>query len=71
MTHTAHLTDDEIAAICRPLRQHAAQIRFLSSLGVPVKRRPDGSPLVKRADWDRQQAQNQRPANGPRWSRAA
>ncbi|MFO1268576.1 MAG: hypothetical protein U1F25_13775 [Rubrivivax sp.] len=67
----AYLTDDEIAAICRPLRQHAARIRFLSSvMKVPVQRRPDGSPLVKRADWDRQ-AENHRPANGPKWSRAA
>lgn len=66
----AVLTDDEIDAICRPLRQHAAQIRYLRTLQVPVGRRPDGSPLVKRADWDRVQ-QNGRPANGPKWSRAA
>jgi hypothetical protein len=67
----AVLTDEEIDAICRPLRQHAAQIRYLRSLKVPVERRPDGSPLVKRADWDRAQQHNGRQANGPKWSRAA
>lgn len=59
---SAVLSDEEIDAICRPLRQHAAQIRYLRTLHVPVERRPDGSPLVKRSDWDRQQSQNGRPA---------
>ncbi|NRF70357.1 DUF4224 domain-containing protein [Aquincola sp. S2] len=42
------LTRDEIAEICRPLQQGAAQVRFLRSLGLRVERRPDGSPLVNR-----------------------
>ena len=71
------LTDDELAEICRPLTQSAARIRFLRGLGVTVERRPDGTPLVKRADWERQglgQAPqpNDRAAGAqPRWSRAA
>lgn len=75
VTHQpAHLTDAELADICRPLVQHAARIRYLRSLGLPVERRPDGSPLVRRCDWERRSA----PAApavasglGPRWSRAA
>lgn len=67
----SHLTDAELADICRPLTQYAAQIRYLRSLGLRVDRRPDGSPLVRRAEWERQQAQQGRPANGPRWKVAA
>lgn len=47
MTPT-HLTDAEIDDICRPLKQHAAQVRYLRTLGLSVERRPDGSPLVRR-----------------------
>lgn len=42
------LTQDEIQEICSPLKQPAAQIRFLQGLGVRVERRPDGKPLVSR-----------------------
>lgn len=69
---TCHLTDDELADICRPLVQHAARIRYLQGLGLPVARRPDGSPLVRRADWDRHNAPQQaRRPGGPQWSRAS
>lgn len=69
---TAALTDAEIDAICAPLVQGAAQARYLRDvLKLPVQRKPNGRPLVRRCDWERQQAQNQRPANGPRWSTAA
>lgn len=69
---TAHLTDTEVADICRPLVQHAARIRYLRALGLRVQRRPDGSPLVARSDWERLfAAQNGKPANGPNWSRQA
>ena len=68
----ACLTDDEIDAICAGLRQSAAMVRYLGTvLKVPVQRKPNGRPLVKRVDWERTQAQNQRPANGPKWSTAA
>jgi len=48
----ADLSDDEIAHICKPLTQGAAQCRYLRSLGLTVRRRPDGSPLVNRAHYD-------------------
>jgi hypothetical protein len=68
------LTDAEIAEICEPLVQGHAQIRYLREVvRVPVERKPNGRPLVRRVDWERRngQAQNESPAVGPRWSRAA
>lgn len=65
-----HLTQDEIASICHPLRQHAAQIRYLRSLGLLVHRRPDGSPLVSRTEWDTRlttRPQHTTTATHPRW----
>lgn len=47
------LTDDEIAEICQPLRMPAAQRRHLERLGLLVKIRPDGKPLVGRAEFER------------------
>lgn len=69
MTHAA-LTDAELADICAPLTQGAAQVRYLLGLGVPVMRKPNGKPLVRRSDWERA-AQNGKAANGPRWSKQA
>ncbi len=42
------LTADEVADVCRPLRQPAAQARYLQGLGVHTARRPDGTVLVDR-----------------------
>jgi hypothetical protein len=68
----AALTDAEIDAICAGLRQSAAMVRYIRDvLMVPVQRKPNGRPLVRRSDWDRAQAQNDKPANRPKWSRAA
>ena len=69
----AALTDAEVDDICRPLKQHAAQVRYLRSLGLRVERRPDGSPLVRRSEWERAQNASAGPAKsaGPRWSVAA
>lgn len=71
MPTAAALTDAELADICAPLRQGAAQVRYLRDvLKVPVQRKPNGRPLVKRSDWER--AQNAtRAANGPNWTRMA
>lgn len=69
-----YLTDDEIDGICAGLTQSAAKVRYLREvLHVPVERKPNGRPLVRRVDWDRLQpeAQNDAPADGPNWSRAA
>jgi hypothetical protein len=47
------LTEDEIDAICAPLRQGAAQVRYLREvLRLHVERRPNGRPLVNRAHYD-------------------
>lgn len=46
------LTDDEVKRATRPLKQPAAQARFLKRLGVHVRRRPDGTLLVGRAQYE-------------------
>ena len=71
-----YLTDQEIDEICAGLVQSAAKVRFLRTvLRLPVERKPNGRPLVRRVDWDRRQppgkAQNDAPADGPNWTRAA
>lgn len=68
-----YLTDDEIDGICAGLSQGAAMIRYLRRLGLPVERKPNGRPLVRRVDWERRNplAQNDTPHRGPKWSRAA
>lgn len=43
-----HLTDTEVDAICDGLRQNAAKVRFLASLGLHVNFKPNGRPLVVR-----------------------
>lgn len=73
------LTDQQVDAICEGLTQNAAKVRYLRGLGLRVDRRPNGRPLVARADWERVYAQRQQtedapgdepPANGPRWRTA-
>ncbi len=71
-----YLTDAEIADICRPRTQGAAQIRFLRALGLKVERRADGTPLVWRHDVARIQAPaaptvGAHASNEPAWSRSA
>ena len=44
------LSNAELAELCRPLKQPAAQIRYLQQIGVRVRRRPDGTPLVLKSD---------------------
>lgn len=41
---------EEIKDLCAPLKQKAAQCAYLQSLGLIVKRKPDGSPLVLRSN---------------------
>lgn len=44
------LSAEEVADLCRPLTQPAAQSRFLKDVfGIEAKRKPDGSLLVMRA----------------------
>lgn len=38
--------------ICEPLKQPAAQIRYLRRLGLRVDRKPNGKPLVNRQHYN-------------------
>ncbi len=52
------VSQEEINDICKPLKQHAAQIRYLRDvLKLQVERRPDGSPLVWRAHLEAKKGQ--------------
>jgi hypothetical protein len=66
------LTDAEICQLTAPIRQRAAQARHLSALlGCPVKRRPDGLPIVTRAMLERLDPRSPKAQNdaGITWSR--
>lgn len=71
---TPDLTDEEVNRICDGLTQNAAKVRYLRGLGLRVDQRPNGRPLVARAEWDRHYATrpalaavDAAPSNGPRW----
>jgi hypothetical protein len=49
---TPWLDQSEINNLCEPLKQHAAQIRFIRQLGITVREKPNGSPLVMRAHFE-------------------
>ena len=62
------LSDDEIADLCAGLKQAAAQIRFIRQLGLQVRTKPNGRPLVMRADVEALQtpaANKPTPQRGP------
>lgn len=44
-----YLTDAEIADLCAPLSQPAAQVRHLRALGLTVTTKPNGRPVVIRS----------------------
>lgn len=46
------LTDAEIESICDGLVQNAAKVRYLRKLGLTVRQKPNGKPLVNRAHYD-------------------
>ncbi len=46
------LTDAEIDNICRGLTQNAARVRFLKRMGLVVRQKPNGRPLVNRSHYD-------------------
>lgn len=69
---TPDLSDAEIDSICDGYVQNAAKVRFLRSLGLTVRIKPNGRPLVNRNHYDAVLgvAQGQRAAsfsNGPVW----
>ena len=43
-----YLSDAEIANLCAPLTQPAAQVRYLRALGLVVALKPNGRPVVIR-----------------------
>lgn len=47
------MSDTEITEICDPLVAPAAQRRYLTSLGLLVKAKPNGRPLVARGEFER------------------
>jgi len=47
------LTDAEVAEICAPLVMPSAQRRYLERLGMLVKAKPNGRPLVARGEFER------------------
>lgn len=47
-----YLSDAELLDVCKPLTQPAAMIRYLKDEGFHVKRRPNGWPLVSRANFE-------------------
>jgi hypothetical protein len=48
-----NLTDAEVLAICEPLKLGGAQCKFLERLGMIVKRKPNGRPLIARGEFER------------------
>ena len=75
---TLELTDEEVNSICDGLTQNAAKVRYLRGLGLRVDQRPNGRPLVARAEWERYYSSRPAPAivgtapsNGPRWRTTA
>ena len=77
MTTPLHLTDDELQSLTH-LRRPSAQARALQAMGVPYRKRPDGTLLVGRSAADRALAgpapaapTQQQAVNGLRWTRAA
>lgn len=68
------LTDSEIDEICDGLKQSAAKVRYLESLGLHVERKPNGRPLVNRAHYNAVRGVSQHEAAGvgasePNWTR--
>jgi hypothetical protein len=66
------LTDAEIAGICDGLTLAAAQCRHMERLGLLVRRKPNGRPLVARSEFERvlgagrfDKAQNDPSSGGP------
>lgn len=58
-----YLTDAEIADLCAPLTQPAAQVRHLRALGLTVTTKPNGRPVVIRSHAEA--VLSGRPVSGP------
>lgn len=63
------LLEHEIENLCEGLTQSAAQIRYIKRLGLTVRTKPNGRPLVMRADFAAIQMLHDKtasPGNGPK-----
>lgn len=49
---TSDLTDEEINNICQGRTQNAAMVRHLKKMGLIVRRKPNGRPLINRVHYD-------------------
>lgn len=69
------LEDFEIDSICAGLTQNAAKVRYLRRMGLTVRQKPNGKPLVNRAHYDAVMLGGSKAtakaSNGIRWSVAA
>lgn len=52
MNQPANLTDAEVDDICAGYTSNAAKLRHLRSMGLTVYTKPNGRPLVARANYD-------------------
>jgi hypothetical protein len=57
-----HLEDHEINAICDGLTQPAAMVAYLRRQGFEVRKKPNGRPLVSRANFEAVMRGNATPA---------
>lgn len=70
---TASLSDAEIDEICAGLTQNCAKVRHLEKLGLSVRQKPNGKPLVSRAHYEtvmglgHANAQSKNVSNSPKW----
>ncbi|MBI5786592.1 MAG: DUF4224 domain-containing protein [Rhodocyclales bacterium] len=46
------LSQEEVDDLCKPLKQAAAQIRYMRALGLTVRTKPNGAPVVMRVNVD-------------------
>jgi hypothetical protein len=49
MSPSFYLSDAEVADLCAPLTQPAAQVRYLQQMGLTVAKKPNGRPVVVRS----------------------
>lgn len=66
------LLDAEIDSICAGLVQNCAKVRYLRRMGLTVRTKPNGKPLVNRNHYDAVMNGHYRkqPTTGVQWSMA-
>jgi hypothetical protein len=63
------LSDDEIDQICDGLTQNAARVRYLKVMGLVVRQKPNGRPLVNRTHYIEQTSKSKvTTADEPNWA---